>query len=167
MNKETALLFIDVQVGSSTVFTPTRTGSARADQQIDRQSARLEHPGHLRSHDGEKGGPLEVGTPGWQFIWLSSLVTTTLIVRKTRSDSFSRRSYRVSLNEGHQDLVVAGCQTNIASIRHRGERSRGLRCDPGKRCAQTHRQQSSDRGADHRASQCLREALMPARIRFR
>src|SRR6185312_3442686 len=63
-------------------------------------------------HDGEKGGPLEVGTAGWEIHSAIKPGYDDLIVRKRASDSFFETTLQKELeSRGIKNLVVAGCQT--------------------------------------------------------
>lgn len=63
-------------------------------------------------HDGGKGHPLEVGTPGWQINAAIAPQSSEPIVRKQASDSFYKTALQRELEaRGITHLVVAGAMT--------------------------------------------------------
>src|SRR5438552_8414118 len=89
LNKYTALLVIDVQVGIIEGFHAYRGREVL--EQINKllSKARASNmPIIYVQHDGEAGHPLEVGTKGWQIHPEITPHEGDLIIRKRASDSF-------------------------------------------------------------------------------
>ncbi len=111
MSTDTALLVIDAQVG---LLEPAYRGSdvvARIKDLISRARTSGAPVVYLQ-HDGDAGGRLEPGTPGWRIHPEISPGEGDPVVRKRSSDSF----YNIELVEvlearGIRRVVVTGMKT--------------------------------------------------------
>ena len=113
MNKYTALLVIDVQVGIIEGFHAYRGSEVL--EQINKllSKARASNmPIMYIQHDGEAGHPLEVGTDGWQIHPEIKPREEDLIIRKRASDSFFETTLQRELDaRSIRHLIVTGCMT--------------------------------------------------------
>lgn len=113
MNKNTALLVIDVQVGIVEGFHAYR--GSEVIEQINSLLAKAraaKMPIIYVQHDGEAGHPLEVGSEGWQIHPEIKPHPEDLIIRKRASDSFFETTLRRDLEaRGIKHLIVTGCMT--------------------------------------------------------
>ena len=113
LNKYTALLVIDVQVGIIEGFHAYRGREVL--EQINKllSKARASNmPIIYVQHDGEAGHPLEVGTEGWQIHPEITPHEGDLIIRKRASDSFFETTLQRKLEaRGVKHLIVTGCMT--------------------------------------------------------
>jgi nicotinamidase-related amidase len=110
-NHRTALLVIDAQVGLlDGAHRSSQTVSRIADL-VDRARAR-EAPVVYMQHDGDPGGRLEVGSPGWLIHPDLSPRDTDLVIRKRASDSFHETSLLDELRARRvTSVVVTGLRT--------------------------------------------------------
>ena len=113
MNRDTALLIIDVQVGIIDGFHAYRSGEVLEQINTLRAKARASGvPVIYIQHDGEAGDPLEPGSEGWPIHPEIKPDEEDLIIRKRASDSFFETTLESELKaRGIGRLVVAGCQT--------------------------------------------------------
>ena len=113
MNKDAALLIIDVQVGIIEGFRAHRGREVLARINSLRTKARASNvPIIYIQHDGGAGDPLEAGSEGWQSHPAIKPHAEDLIIRKRASDSFFETTLQRELEaRGTKDLVVTGCQT--------------------------------------------------------
>lgn len=113
LNKNTALLVIDVQVGIIEGFRAYRGREVL--EHINKLLAKaraLNIPIIYIQHDGGKGHPLEVGSEGWQIHPAIKPHEEDLIIRKRASDSFFETTLQRELEaRGVEHLIVAGCMT--------------------------------------------------------
>ena len=109
----TALLIIDVQVGIIDDFHAYRGREVLEQINTLLAKARASNvPVIYVQHDGEKGHPLEVGSPGWQIHSAIKPHEEDLIIRKRASDSFFETTLQKELeSKGVKRLIVAGCMT--------------------------------------------------------
>ena len=114
MNKETALLVIDVQVGVVDWSEPVEEKDAvlaRINELLSRARA-SRAPVIYVQHDGYEGGPLAVGSPGWEIHPAIAPADGEMVIRKRASDSFHQTPLKSELDaRGVSHLVVAGCRT--------------------------------------------------------
>ncbi|MFY9553226.1 MAG: cysteine hydrolase family protein [Blastocatellia bacterium] len=113
MNRDTALLIIDVQVGIIDGFR-AHHGRKVLDNinQLLARARAANTPIIYVQHDGEDGHPLEAGSPGWEIHPDIKPHQEDLIVRKRASDSFFETMLQTELEaRGIKHLVVAGCMT--------------------------------------------------------
>ncbi len=114
MIKETALLVIDVQVGVVDWSEPVEEKSsvlARINELLSRARA-SDVPVIYVQHDGYEGGPLAVGSPGWEIHPSIAPADGEAVIRKRASDSFHQTPLKSELDaRGVKHLVVAGCRT--------------------------------------------------------
>jgi len=109
----TAVLIIDVQVGIIDGFKAYRGREVldRINRLLDDARAK-ETPIIYVQHDGEKGHPLEAGTPAWEIHPAIKPEAGELVVRKRASDSFFETTLKQELEKLKIDeLIVAGCMT--------------------------------------------------------
>jgi nicotinamidase-related amidase len=110
----TALLVIDVQVGI--IDYPaynTDQVLANINELITRARAAKIPVIYVR-HDGGKGDPLELNTPGWQIHQHISPIDGDAIVDKKSCSSFYETPLQTRLHEaGISQLIVTGCQTEF------------------------------------------------------
>ena len=106
-------MIIDIQVGLVERMSP----EVRADAlpKITRLLTQARASGipviHIQ-HDGEKGHPLETGTPGWEIHPAVKPAAGEAVVRKRASDSFFETTLKQELEKkGIHHLVVAGAMT--------------------------------------------------------
>lgn len=112
MNKDTALVIIDVQVGlidpayrSQEVLNNINT--------LLSQARASNTPVIYVQHDGPKGDGLEVGTPPWQIHPAIAPREDEPVVHKQASDSFHKTALHEELEtKGIKQLVVVGGQTD-------------------------------------------------------
>lgn len=113
MNRDAALLIIDVQVGIIEGFHAYRGREVL--EQINKLLAKARAsnmPIIYVQHDGEKGHPLEVGSEGWQIHPEIKPHEEVLIIRKRASDSFFETTLQRELEaRGVKHLIVTGCMT--------------------------------------------------------
>lgn len=113
MNKDAALLIIDVQVGIIEGFHAYRGREVL--EQINKllSKARASNtPIIYVQHDGEAGHALEVGSDGWQIHPEIKPHEEDLIIRKRASDSFFETTLQRELEaRGVKHLIVTGCMT--------------------------------------------------------
>lgn len=113
MNKDTALLIIDVQVGIIEGFHAYRGREVL--EQINNLLAKARAsntPIIYIQHDGETGHPLEAGTPGWEIHREIAPRDGDLVVRKRAADSFFETTLQRELDARDiNQLIVAGCMT--------------------------------------------------------
>jgi nicotinamidase-related amidase len=113
LDHRTALLVIDAQAG-------LLEGAARRSETIscirdlvDRARSRSVPVIYLQ-HDGDSGGRLEVGSPGWQVHADLAPAGGDLVIRKRASDSFHETALLDELRgRGVTVLVVAGLRTEM------------------------------------------------------
>jgi nicotinamidase-related amidase len=114
MSKETALLVIDVQVGVVDWSEPAEEKSrvlARINDLLSRARA-SNTPIIYVQHDGYAGGPLAVGSPGWEIHPAIAPADGEMVIRKRASDAFYETPLKSELDErGIKRLVVTGCRT--------------------------------------------------------
>ncbi len=113
LNKYTALLVIDVQVGIIEGFRAYRGSEVVGQINKLLSKARAANvPIIFIQHDGEAGHPLEVGTEGWQIQPEIKPHEEDLIIRKRASDSFFETTLQRELEaRGVKHLIVTGCMT--------------------------------------------------------
>lgn len=113
MNKDAALLIIDVQVGIIEGFHAYRGRDVLEQVNSLLLRARASNvPIIYIQHDGAAGDPLEAGSEGWQIHPAIKPHAEDLIVRKRASDSFFETTLQRELEaRGIKQLVVTGCQT--------------------------------------------------------
>lgn len=116
MNKETALLVVDVQRGVVDWSDPACEGDrvlARIDELLARARA-SETPVIYIQHDSGAGGRLEAGTPAWEIHPAIAPTAEELIIGKRASDSFFETPLDSELKQrGIRHLVVTGCRTQF------------------------------------------------------
>ena len=113
MSTGTALMVIDVQVG---IIESER--AYRRAEVLERISSLLERarasntPIIYVQHDGPKGDPLEVDSPGWRIHPAITPASGEPVVRKRACDSFFETTLQSELVErGIRHLVVTGAMT--------------------------------------------------------
>lgn len=113
MSTEAALLIIDVQAGIIEGFHAYRGREVL--EQINGLLARARAsntPIIYIQHEGEKGHPLEVGTPGWEIHPDIKPREGELVIHKRASDSFFETTLQQELEaRGVEHLIVTGCMT--------------------------------------------------------
>ncbi len=113
MNRDAALLIIDVQVGIIEGFHAYRGREAL--EQINKllTKARASNMSIIYiQHDGDAGHPLQVGSEGWQIHPEIKPQEEDLIIRKRASDSFFETTLQRELEaRGIKNLIVTGCMT--------------------------------------------------------
>src|SRR5262245_8898882 len=107
----TALVVIDAQVGLFESASRPAETRARIRELIERARERSTPVLYLQ-HDGDPGGPLAVGSPGWQVHPELRPGPQDMVIRKRSSDSFFETTL---LDELHQravsTVVLAGMRT--------------------------------------------------------
>ena len=92
MNKDTALLVVDVQSGVVDWSQPTSKGSDEVLERINELLARARAAGNsviYIQHDGqEEGHPLSPGLPGWQIHPAIAPAEGEIVIHKRACDSF-------------------------------------------------------------------------------
>ena len=116
MNKDTALLVVDVQSGVVDWSQPTSKGSDEVLERINELLARARAAGNsviYIQHDGqEEGHPLSPGLPGWQIHPAIAPAEGEIVIHKRACDSFFETPLEGELAAlGIRQLVVAGCRT--------------------------------------------------------
>lgn len=113
MIQRSALLIIDVQAGIIEGFHAYRGREVL--EQINNLLAKARAsnmPIIYIQHDGDKGHPLEAGTPGWEIHPDIKPREGELIIRKRASDSFFETTLQAELERrGINHLIVTGCMT--------------------------------------------------------
>ena len=116
MSTDTALLVIDVQVGLIDGPEP----AYRRDEVLGNIAGLLskaratETPVIFVQHEGEPGGSLEPGAPGWQIHPTIAPHDGETIVYKRASDSFYETPLQEILQaQGIKHLVITGCRTEM------------------------------------------------------
>jgi nicotinamidase-related amidase len=114
MSRDTALLVIDVQVGVVDWSEPGLEKS-RVLKSINDLLARARAsntPVIYVQHDGYEGGPLTVGSPGWEIHPSVAPADGETVIRKRAADAFHETPLKASLDAlGIKHLVVTGCRT--------------------------------------------------------
>ncbi|HEX8652177.1 MAG TPA: cysteine hydrolase family protein [Pyrinomonadaceae bacterium] len=114
MSKETALLVIDVQVGVVDWSEPAEEKGrvlARINDLLARARA-SNAPVIYVQHDGYEGGPLSVGSPGWEIHPAIAPADGETVIRKRAADAFHETPLKAKLEAlGIKHLVVTGCRT--------------------------------------------------------
>lgn len=117
MSTHTALLVIDVQVGlidnpANPAFQAQTVLANIAN--LLAQARATQTPIIYVQHDGDAGGRLAVGSPGWQIHPLIVPQEGETIVRKRASDSFLGTTLAQELETQQiQHLVITGCRTEM------------------------------------------------------
>jgi nicotinamidase-related amidase len=114
MEKETALLVVDVQAGVVDWSNPDCGGErvlARIGSLLER-ARRAETPIIYIQHDSGAGGMLAAGTPGWEIHPAIAPAAGELVIGKSACDSFFETPLKSELEaRGIKHLVVVGCRT--------------------------------------------------------
>jgi nicotinamidase-related amidase len=114
MNKDTALIVIDVQTGVVDWSEPSCNGDevlANIKELLTKARA-SGTPIIYVQHDGYEGGRLEPGTQGWEIHPSVAPAEGETVVRKRASDSFYETTLQQELDaRGIKHLVVVGCRT--------------------------------------------------------
>jgi nicotinamidase-related amidase len=116
MNKDTALLIIDVQKDVVDWSEPLSNGSEvlKNINSLLTKARESNTPVIFIQHNGEDGGRLAVGSSGWEIHPAIAPVDGELIIGKYASDSFYETSLQDELNKrGIKHLVVVGCRTQF------------------------------------------------------
>ncbi len=114
MNRDSALLIIDVQVGmmADNRLAPQILANI---QTVLERARRLEVPVIYIQHDGRKGHGLEVGSENWQIHPAITPRPGELVIHKRASDSFYGTGLQQELDaRGIKHLIVAGGQTEYS-----------------------------------------------------
>lgn len=115
LNKRTALLVIDVQVGQIDAPRSAYRGGevvARIGELLGRARASSTTEVIYVQHDGDAGTPLAVGSEGWQIYPSLAPADGETVIHKRASDSFYRTPLASLLEAaGVGCLVVVGCRT--------------------------------------------------------
>jgi len=114
MSTDIALLVIDVQVGLIDGSEPAYHKREVLDNIAGLLSqARATHiPIIFIQHEGDPGGRLEIGTPGWQIHPAVAAHEGELILHKRASDAFYQTHLQDELDaRGIKHLVITGCRT--------------------------------------------------------
>ncbi len=114
MSTQTALLVIDVQVGLI-------TGPAYRGPEVLANIADLLARARVAGtpviyvqHDGDAGGQMEPGAPGWQIHPTIAPESGEPIIRKRASDAFYQTNLQAELEALHiQHLIITGCRTEM------------------------------------------------------
>src|ERR1044072_7325074 len=113
MGRDTALLVIDVQVGVVDWSEPAEEKS-RVLKSINDLLARArasKTPVIYVQHDGYEGGPLTVGSPGWEIHPSVAPTDSETIIRKRAADAFHETPLKDRLAaRGSKDLAGHGCR---------------------------------------------------------
>jgi nicotinamidase-related amidase len=113
MNHE-ALLIIDVQLGLIEEPRSAYEGSAVVSriESLIRKARASKTPVIYVQHDGDEGGPVAVGSEGWQIHPAIRPAEGETIVRKQASDSFHETTLGEELERrAIRRLYVVGCRT--------------------------------------------------------
>ena len=116
MNKDTALLIIDVQNGVIDWSQPSSNGNEvlKNISSLLTKARESNAPVIYIQHDGEYSGRLAVGSSGWEIHSEIAPIDGELIIRKRASDSFYETPLKDELNKkGIKHLVVVGCRTQF------------------------------------------------------
>lgn len=112
--KDEALLIVDVQLGLIEEPRNAHQGSvvvSRIESLIAKARA-SETPVIYVQHDGGEGGPVAVGSQGWQIHPAIRPADGETVVRKRASDSFHETELQQELQRrGIRRLYVTGCRT--------------------------------------------------------
>jgi nicotinamidase-related amidase len=114
MERQTALLVIDVQVGNfaenDCVFKSDELLSTIAD--LIAQARNVNMPIVYVQHCGSPGAVDEPGTPGWEIHPAIAPAKDEVIIQKTHPDSFQDTSLQQELESmGVKKLIITGLQT--------------------------------------------------------
>jgi nicotinamidase-related amidase len=116
VGSNTALLVIDVQVGLVEGPEPAYGAQALL-ANINRLLSKARGAGSpviYIQHDGNAGGRLEAGTPGWAIHAAIAPVEGELVIRKRASDSFYETQLQSELAaRAIKHLVIAGMRTEM------------------------------------------------------
>lgn len=116
MNKDTALLVVDVQSGVVDWSQPSSEGSDEVLARINELLANARSAGNpviYIQHDGqEEDSPVFTGSPGWEIHPAIAPADGEMVIHKRACDSFFETPLQGELTAlGIKRLVVAGCRT--------------------------------------------------------
>lgn len=116
MNRETALIVVDVQNGVVDWQDPAARGEevlAHIGELLARARA-ARAPVLYVQHDGDEGGRLSPGTRGWEIHPAVAPEEGEPVIRKRASDSFFETTLEEELSRrGVRRVVVVGCRTQF------------------------------------------------------
>jgi nicotinamidase-related amidase len=111
IDQTSALLVIDAQCGLLEVAARPAETISRIRDLVDRARTRAVPVIYLQ-HDGDPGGRLEIGSPGWRIHPDLAPERGDLVIRKRASDSFHETVLLDALSERHvTTVVVTGLRT--------------------------------------------------------
>lgn len=112
----TALLIIDMQLGSFTPYTARHDTLGTVDR-INRIADRVRRDGGMVvsvQHDGPAGDPHHPDAPGWHLLPELRVIATDPVVRKTNCDAFLDTGLADLLDRhGVTELVITGCASDF------------------------------------------------------
>ncbi|GHO87838.1 cysteine hydrolase family protein [Dictyobacter formicarum] len=112
MDKDTALVIIDIQVGMINADSAHHTEALGNMQTLLSRARAANIPVVYVQHDGPKGHGLEVGSANWHIHPAIAPQPGEAVIRKRASDSFHDTTLQHTLQEyGVKHLIVAGGQT--------------------------------------------------------